>query len=492
MDEMMTDDMSLLREYARSNSEEAFAALVSRHVNLVYSVALRQVRDPHLAEEIAQAAFVILARKAALLDDRTILSGWLCRTTRYVSADAVKIQRRRQRREQEAYLQSQSNEPESDAWNEIAPLLESALGGLGEKDHDAIVLRFFEGKSMREVGAALGANEETAKKRVNRAVKKLQKLFLKRGVTSTTAVIAGALAAHSVQAAPVALAKSITAVAVTKGVTAGSSTLTLIKTALKLMAWTNAKTAIVVGAGVLLAAGTTTVTIKEIQAHQTYPWQTEHATSGVLSRVPPQVVIAPTKFAEFGGWGYNDRSPNRQVIGIGAPISEMLQAAYGVPLARMVLPDSLPKDRYDFIANLPSGSMNALQQEIQKKLGLVGKSETRETDVLLLTVKSTQAPGLKPVSGLGSSNNRAVGPGSCSGPDQTFASIAELLEEYFQVPVLDKTGVATHFDIEVTWNETEYRHNPDGLKRALLDQLGLELVPDRQPVEMLVVEKSAN
>ncbi|HEY1718822.1 MAG TPA: sigma factor [Verrucomicrobiae bacterium] len=100
---MMTDDMALLREYARRNSEEAFAALVSRHVNLVYSVALRQVRDPHLAEEITQAVFIILARKAESLNAKTVLSGWLCRTARYASANALTIQRRRQHREQEAY-----------------------------------------------------------------------------------------------------------------------------------------------------------------------------------------------------------------------------------------------------------------------------------------------------------------------------------------------------------------------------------------------------
>src|SRR5258706_13898640 len=104
---MMTDDMELVREYARSHSEEAFAMLVSRHVNLVYSVALRQVRDAHLAEEITQAVFIILARKADSLGDKTILPGWLCRTAHYASANALTVQRRRQHREQEAYMQSQ-------------------------------------------------------------------------------------------------------------------------------------------------------------------------------------------------------------------------------------------------------------------------------------------------------------------------------------------------------------------------------------------------
>src|SRR6516162_2345961 len=98
----MSEDLSLLREYASSRSEEAFATLVSRYVNLVYSVALRQVDDPHLAEDITQAVFVVLARKADSLGDKTILPGWLCRTARYAAANALTIQHRRQRREQEA------------------------------------------------------------------------------------------------------------------------------------------------------------------------------------------------------------------------------------------------------------------------------------------------------------------------------------------------------------------------------------------------------
>src|SRR5580693_5738691 len=98
---MTTDDMELVREYARHGSEEVFATLVSRHVNLVYSVAMRQLGDAHLAEEVTQATFIILARKAETLGPDTILSAWLCRTAQYAAADARKSLHRRQNREQE-------------------------------------------------------------------------------------------------------------------------------------------------------------------------------------------------------------------------------------------------------------------------------------------------------------------------------------------------------------------------------------------------------
>jgi hypothetical protein len=149
-------------------------------------------------------------------------------------------------------------------WLQIAPWLDGALERLGQKDHDAVVLRFFEGRNFKEVGAALGASEDAAKMRVTRALEKLRRFFTKRGVSSTTAILAGAISANSIQAAPVALAKSVTAVAIAKGAAASGSTLTLIKGALKIMAWTKAKTAIVVGVAVILAATTGTIVIKAI------------------------------------------------------------------------------------------------------------------------------------------------------------------------------------------------------------------------------------
>ena len=149
--------------------------------------------------------------------------------------------------------------PESgpDIWEQIAPLLDGAVEKLRQKEHDALVLRFFQDKSFREIGAALDASENAAKKRVNHALEKLRRYFSRRGVVASSALIAGMISANSVKAAPVALAKSATTVALAQGATASGAILTLIKETLKIMAWSKAKTAIVVGLAALLVAGTT-------------------------------------------------------------------------------------------------------------------------------------------------------------------------------------------------------------------------------------------
>ena len=153
------DDHELLAEFARTESEAAFAELVSRHVNLVYSAAQRFTGNPHHAEEITQAVFIILARKAGSLSSRVVLSGWLYQTARLTAANFVKGEIRRQQREQEAYMQSTltdlSRHSEATAgteniWQRIAPLLDEAMGHLGETDRNAVVLRFFENKTAQE------------------------------------------------------------------------------------------------------------------------------------------------------------------------------------------------------------------------------------------------------------------------------------------------------------------------------------------------------
>src|ERR1035438_8250518 len=133
---MQADDMDLVRQFARNNSDEAFAVLVRRHVNLVYSVALRQLGNPHDAEEVTQAVFIILARKAASLREGTILSGWLYQTARLTSANFQRTALRRLHREQEAFMQFTENSDPDISWQRLSPLLEEAMARLGQKERD--------------------------------------------------------------------------------------------------------------------------------------------------------------------------------------------------------------------------------------------------------------------------------------------------------------------------------------------------------------------
>jgi RNA polymerase sigma factor (sigma-70 family) len=264
------DDHELLGEFARDGSEPAFAALVTRHVNLVHSAAFRFTGDSHHAEEITQAVFIILARKAGKISSRVVLSGWLYQVARLTAANFMKGEIRRQRREQEACMQSSLNEPDTAAWKQIAPWLDEAMGSLGKTDRDAVVLRYFENKSAAEIGDALRMNEETARRRVNRAVEKLRKFFMRRNLALPAAVLTAAISANSVHAAPAAIAKSVTAVAIAKGVGASASTLTLIQGTLKLMAWSKAKIALIAGVAIFSAAGLRVVAIKDFDS-RTHP-----------------------------------------------------------------------------------------------------------------------------------------------------------------------------------------------------------------------------
>lgn len=232
------NDMDLVREYARQNSEPAFAELVRRHINLVYSVALRFTGNTGDAEDVTQAVFMILVRKAATLREGTVLTGWLYETTRFTATRLLRNQSRRHAREKEACMQSDLNEPDTDnLWHQLAPHLESAMARLGESDRTLLALRFFENKTGAEAAALLGIREEAAHKRTARSLEKLHRYFSRMGISSTTAIIAGTLSANSVQAAPLALTKTVTAAAVAKGATASLPTSTLIKGTLKLMAY---------------------------------------------------------------------------------------------------------------------------------------------------------------------------------------------------------------------------------------------------------------
>jgi RNA polymerase sigma factor (sigma-70 family) len=209
MDQM--NDIELVWDYVARDSQEAFATLVQRHISLVYSVALRHVGDPSKAEDITQAVFIALARRARSLRRGTVLAGWLHQVARNISVSSLRAETRRRRREQDAYMQSSLTDLPSEApWEKLAPVLDEAVARLGQRDRDVLLLRFFEGRSVAEVGRALGLKEPAAKKRLGRALERMRGFFAKRGIMTSAGALAGAIAANSVQAAPPGLAERVT------------------------------------------------------------------------------------------------------------------------------------------------------------------------------------------------------------------------------------------------------------------------------------------
>jgi RNA polymerase sigma factor (sigma-70 family) len=220
----MCDDASQLSEFARTGSEPAFRQLVARHFDLVHATALRRVNgDRSLAQELAQTVFTDLARQARTLPTDTILAGWLYRHTCFQAAEAIRANRRRIAREQAAALMHSIERSGHDAdWEEIGPLLDEAMQELGPADRDALVLRFFEHGDFRTVGAALGVSDDTAQKRVSRALERLRAALARRGITSTATALAGAIGAHAVVPAPLGVAAQVATAALAAGTAASA------------------------------------------------------------------------------------------------------------------------------------------------------------------------------------------------------------------------------------------------------------------------------
>ena len=246
---MHETDLELLRRYGREGAEDAFAEIVRRHLALVHSAALRQVRSPQLAEEIAQSAFTDLARNSQRLAPDTVLAAWLYQVTRRTAIDVVRRETRRQAREQ---IATEMNATTTDAaWLHIEPLLDEAMDGLDDTDRAAVLLRYFENKSLREVGQALGVSDDAAQKRVSRAVERLREFFAKRGVAVGAGGLAAIISANAIQAAPVGLAATISAAATVIGTTTAATATTT--TAAKAIAMTALQKTIIVGTVAVLS-----------------------------------------------------------------------------------------------------------------------------------------------------------------------------------------------------------------------------------------------
>ena len=248
------DDDALLQQYIGERSEKAFAELVSRHLDLVYSTALRTVQGADLAEDVCQSVFIELARKAASIRSGNTLPGWLYRVTRCQAANAARGDRIRREREMEAMNMTPTETESFNTWQSILPHLDEAMLTLNPDDQNAIVQRFFQGRSWREVGTALGLSEDAAQKRVLRALEKLRGHMERHGAMVSASSLGLAIAAHAVHAAPANLASVVTAVSMSWAGSVGNSSFStsILKTLLM------KKTTIGIIAAFVLVAGVTT------------------------------------------------------------------------------------------------------------------------------------------------------------------------------------------------------------------------------------------
>lgn len=241
-------DIELLDAYAGQRSEEAFRELVTRHVDLIYSAAMRQLRDPHLAQEATQTAFIALAGKAGRLSRRTIIAGWLHRAAHFAALNIQRSEARRKHWEEEAATMNPPGETEQAFQEHALPHVDGALAELAERDRDAVILRFLQQKSLRDVARAIGTSEEAAKKRVSRALDKLRGVLARRDVAIPAAVLAAGLSQMPVTAAPTGLPSALAALAVN---TAVVPVLTTTASLLTLLASLRTKLAVIAGLLVL-------------------------------------------------------------------------------------------------------------------------------------------------------------------------------------------------------------------------------------------------
>jgi RNA polymerase sigma factor (sigma-70 family) len=365
-------DCDLLKAYAETKSEEAFAELVRKHIDLVFSAALRQVGgDVHLAQDVTQSVFNDLARKAGSLSARVILGGWLYTSARYAAARIVRTEQRRRLRERESQFMNEpfTNDVPPD-WEQLQTALDEAMHDLKEADRNAIVLRYFQGSSFEDVGQKIGASADGARMRVDRAIEKLRKSLAKRGVVSTGAALAFLLAEESVIAAPVGLAGVVSSSAMGAAATTGIST-----TIIQFMAMTKLQAGVV-------AVAVAALTVPLVLQHQSN--QRLERSNQVLAQRNSEIEgeIAPLKqeIGRLNGLVTQNAAkanPSNEVFQLRGEVARLREEARQAKASAVTDPT---KDENATMRTLRS--LSAKAEQLKKRLAETPESQIPELAVL--------------------------------------------------------------------------------------------------------------
>jgi RNA polymerase sigma factor (sigma-70 family) len=422
------DDRELLREYVERQSEKAFSELVARHVNLVYATALRVVGEPAAAQDVVQTVFILLARKAWTVRDGNALLGWLYRAAYRAALDAARSDQRRRQRETEAMILTEQNSTSPEAWEKLAPLLDEAMQRLNRAEQDAVLLRYFEGKTLRETGAALGVSEPAAQMRVSRALDKMRAHFARGGVTVAAGALATVLATNTGKAAPVDLAARVTGPSL-----AGAGSSGIGATLLKIL-YMSTKTKVILAVVILTIIGTTiTISLQSpdrpnaavlpVQLPAPKPPAVSASVTGgrpaILAGIEASAAVVGQKKLQTTAPAPSAKSANPGVVGLNKGARQSLDTAIPEAIRLLEAQDTVgfykefvPADQR---ANLPPGMTVEQMDEAMRQ----DPTYQQQMDTILQLMRSIQ--GQTPVlDGVGEKATYTIPNPPKPGPTQMF------------------------------------------------------------------------